>query len=147
MGVRILNASPEKHLFRSLLTKQGTPSGVLFALAGALVICRGGVSPPVYNGWIFGRGDPSPTEGAERATFRRRRIPCAANGGSIFANKCAAALQMRTVEDACPYRFCVHFPAVIYCKSLAISPILCYTNPRKAVGIWKWFYMNLALTI
>ena len=62
------------HLFRSPNTKQRTPSGVLFALAGALVVCRGGVSPPVYNGWIFGRGDPSPTEDAARANFRRRRI-------------------------------------------------------------------------
>ena len=84
VGVRILNATPEKYLFRSPYTKQRTPSGVLFALAGALVICRGGVSPPVYNGLIFGRGDPSPTEGAERANFRRRRIPCAAKTAEAY---------------------------------------------------------------
>ena len=132
-----------RHLLRSEHTTQRTPSGVLFALAGALVICRGGVSPPVYNGWIFGRGDPSPAEGGERANFRRRRIPCAANGESIFASKCVAALQMRTVEDACPYRFCMRFPAVIWCRGLAISTILCYTKHRKAVR--KCVFLNLKL--
>ena len=40
VGVQILVEVPEKYLFRSLLTTQRTPSGVLFALAGAIVASK-----------------------------------------------------------------------------------------------------------
>ena len=40
MGVRNLIKERQKYLFRSIFTTQRTPSGVLFALAGALVASK-----------------------------------------------------------------------------------------------------------
>ena len=106
VGVRNLNATHKKYLFRSLYPTQRTPSGVLFALAGALVAsklapqakrrgirfafaaCGGrGWRPrqPVFVKDFFGSSRRRPLRsGAERANHgAKRSYPSAPNGQSI----------------------------------------------------------------
>ena len=121
------------HLFQSPNTKQRTPSGVLFALAGAQ-----NISDPSPLRLRSGMGFGFAAWRSTSSLVRRRAREFSPQANTLCRKRRKhICKQMRTVEDACPYRFCVHFPAVISRKALAISPILCYTNLRKAVKLWQ----------
>ena len=124
VGVQILNATPEKYLFRSLLTTQRTPSGVLFALTGALVASKLTLRAK-RRGIRFAFA-------ARRFVGEAFRLPPFAKIGFREGRPLPYS---RGLSERITERSGVTLvPAPISCKSLAIPPTLCYTNHRKAVG-------------
>ena len=87
---------------------------------------------------FFGRSKPLPYGKVEaRESRSEAELPlCQERTVSMFAKRTWQVCQRQTLDvRSLQFELSVRIPAIISRKKLAISPILCYTNRRKAVGI------------